>query len=84
MLKYSNDYIVDYINENYKDLKIINIDGNGKNAIITLWCGIEGHEYIQSTFANLLYKNSFHCRECKKDNRIKEIEKIIENKYKII
>ena len=53
MLKYSNDYIVDYINENYKDLKIINIDGNGKNAIITLWCGIEGHEYIQSTFNNI-------------------------------
>ena len=54
MLKYNNDYIINYINENYKNFKIVSIDGNGKEAIVTLWCGVSGHKHIQCTFANLL------------------------------
>lgn len=84
MLKYNNDYIINYINENYKNFKIVSIDGNGKEAIVTLWCGVTGHKHIQCTFANLLYKDSFHCRECKKDDKINEIKKIIGDEYKII
>ena len=78
MLKYSNDYIVDYINENYKDLKIINIDGNGKNAIITLWCGIEGHEYIEVSFKSIINGNIIGCKLCRKKKHILKIKEEVE------
>lgn len=81
-LKYDNDFIKKYV-EKDGNWELIDINGVGKDAVITIWCKEKNHEYKQTTFANFFYK-SFECRECKKDNVIKNIIYPILNKYEVI
>ena len=68
MLKYTNEIIEKDVKE--KGWILININGVGKSAILTLWCGENGHKYQTTTYANLIYKNGFKCKDCIKDKYI--------------
>ena len=68
MLKYTNEIIEKDVKE--KGWILININGVGKSAILTLWCGEDGHKYQTTTYANLIYKNGFKCKDCIKDKYI--------------
>lgn len=71
MLKYTNEIIEKDVKE--KGWILIGIEGIGKSAILTLWCGKVGHKYQITTYGNLIYKNGFKCRDCIRDSHINDL-----------